>query len=77
MQAVEVFAKERARIKLILMDCEMPVLDGFEATKKIREAGGKMAIFGFSGYSGDNNLRKCKLAGMNGLLPKPVDYQAL
>lgn len=61
------------------MDCEMPILDGFEATKKIRDYeslnmlnSSKVIITGLSGNAGDQHTRKCKLAGMNEAVTKPI-----
>ena len=49
------------------MDCEMPVLNGYEASLKIREdendrgvETNKVIIVGLSGNQGDGHLRKCK-----------------
>ena len=71
--AVDIMSRESNRVKLILMDCEMPIMDGYEASKKIRESGCTVMIMGVSGNSGDQYVRKCKLSGMNGLLSKPIN----
>jgi CheY-like chemotaxis protein len=70
-EALEVFKRLSStgkRVKLILMDCEMPIMDGYEASKKIREFEGASqksgneatTIVGLSGNSGDVFIRKCK-----------------
>lgn len=59
------------------MDCEMPVMDGYEASRIIRESGSIIPILGFSGNSGEQFVRKCKLSGMSSLVGKPVDFEAL
>ena len=48
------------------MDCEMPFLNGYDASKKIRDLEnsesneGKVMIVGLSGNSGENHMRRCK-----------------
>ncbi len=64
------------------MDCEMPVLDGYQASTKIREyehQNNKYAttIIGLSGNSGDAFNRRCRQAGMNDNITKPVGLEAL
>ena len=60
----------------VLMDLEMPVMDGFEATRRIRGAGQSMPIFAYTGH--DDSLRtQADDAGMNGWLPKPIKPDAL
>lgn len=84
-QAYERFLLEQvkdARVKLILMDCEMPVLDGYEAAKKIRDAETAqnyeaILIIGLSGNQGEQHTRKCKLAGMNDAITKPIVFDQL
>ncbi|MBV1877344.1 MAG: response regulator [Pseudomonadales bacterium] len=63
---------------LILMDCEMPELDGWEATRKIRqtnycrENGQPILIYALSAHAMEHFIDKAKDSGMDGFLPKPV-----
>ncbi len=64
------------------MDCEMPVLDGYDATLAIREfekamTCGPTTIMGLSGHDGDAHRRKCKQVGMNDTYTKPVKSETL
>ena len=68
--------------KLILMDCNMPVMDGIEATQKINELIVKreikyIPIIGLSAYSGEAELKSCIDAGMSETLCKPVSSAKL
>jgi len=57
---------------VILMDCHMPVLDGFDATRMIRGAaqGGRRPVI--IAVTGDGNAEECMAAGMDAHLNKPV-----
>lgn len=71
-------AVETQDYNLIIMDCGMPVMDGFEATEKIRkltEARGRPApvIIGLTGFMGAEVRKKCFAAGMDRHLNKPID----
>jgi CheY-like chemotaxis protein len=69
MAAVEA-ARETA-YDVILMDCHMPVLDGFDATKMIRGAvGGRRPVI--IAVTGDGGVEECLAAGMDDYLAKPV-----
>lgn len=62
--------------KFIFMDLVMPVMDGFETSKKIKETlnafAGNTKIIAFSGYDAIVERRKALKAGMEGFLVKPV-----
>ncbi|MEW6617621.1 MAG: response regulator [Patescibacteria group bacterium] len=72
-EALEVVEKEN--FSLILMDIRMPVMDGFEATKKIREMPGykETPIIAVTAYSMKGDREECLEAGATDYLSKPFD----
>ncbi|OWW22126.1 hybrid sensor histidine kinase/response regulator [Noviherbaspirillum denitrificans] len=78
MQAVEMHNWKR--FDLILMDCEMPVLDGLEATQRIRAAEGssrRTPIVALTASTGQGEQERCLAAGMDDFLAKPIRPQLL
>ncbi len=77
-EAVQHFAK--ARYDLVLMDCQMPEMDGFEATRQIREREGEQArtpIVALTANALKSSQESCFAAGMDGFLTKPVKMDRL
>jgi signal transduction histidine kinase/response regulator RpfG family c-di-GMP phosphodiesterase len=62
---------------LILMDLQMPELDGFEATKIIRSHDTKIPVIALSANAVSSEIEKAKLAGVNEHLSKPVKIEKL
>jgi len=66
---------------IILMDCQMPVMDGFDASRKLRllekEISHKHIIIALTGNSLEGDKDKCIDAGMDDFLSKPFSFDQL
>ncbi len=63
---------------LVLMDCEMPVMDGYEATRRLRQSGNlRLPIIALTANAMTEDRDRCLREGMNGFLSKPVDLRKL
>ena len=78
-EAVELHEKEG--FDLILMDVQMPVMDGIEAARRIRETGPEarraVPIIALTAYAMVGDRERFLAAGMNGHIAKPVEFEAL
>jgi len=75
-----VAACARQEFGLVLMDLQMPHMDGLQATREIRKqerAGHHVPILALTAKSASNELARCTAAGMNGSLTKPLDIPRL
>lgn len=73
-------AASNAHYDAILMDMQMPVMDGLKATRKIREQGGLLAsipIIALTANSFPEDRSACLKAGMNAFIAKPIEPQLL
>ena len=81
-EALDLFtSSEEGFYALILMDIQMPVMDGYEATRRIRESGRADAesvpVYAMTANTFAEDIAKAHAAGMNGHIAKPIDIRKL
>jgi CheY-like chemotaxis protein/HPt (histidine-containing phosphotransfer) domain-containing protein len=76
--AVSMLAEGAAQYDAVLMDLQMPVMDGFEATRAIRALGlDRLPVIAMTANALDEDRRRALAAGMNDYLAKPIDVDEL
>ena len=76
-EAVDIIAEYKGDIDLVLMDINMPVMDGYEAMRIIKAKHPDLPIIAQTAYTMNNDRRKCLKAGFNDYIAKPINKVAL
>jgi len=76
-EAVDIIAEYKGDIDLVLMDINMPVMDGYEALRIIKAKHPDLPIIAQTAYTMNNDRRKCLKAGFNDYIAKPINKVAL
>jgi len=78
-EALAIVTDHGENLDAILMDIQMSVMDGYEATRQIRRrfTAEQLPIFAMTAHVFDEERERCREAGMNDHLPKPLDVKAL
>lgn len=74
-QVLDAIANER--FDAVLMDCRMPVMDGYQAATRLRAAGCKLPIIALTANVSEEQRQKCLAAGMDDFLSKPMESDRL
>jgi signal transduction histidine kinase/ActR/RegA family two-component response regulator len=72
-EVVNEFLKDQSKYELILMDCQMPILDGFDATRKIRQVNPTIPILALTASATQDDRNACLQCGMTDVILKPFD----
>jgi CheY-like chemotaxis protein len=75
--AEAVMMAEQFPYDLIFMDVQMPIYDGLEATRRIREKGSHIRIVAMTANAMEGDRERCLAAGMDDYVSKPITVQAL
>ena len=75
-KAVDI-CEENTNIELVLMDIKMPIMDGYEATKRIKKLRPHLPIVAQTAYSTEEDIKKAIDAGCDDFISKPVDRSLL
>lgn len=76
-EAVDIITRYHGQVDLVLMDLNMPVMDGYEAMRIIKSKHPEIPIIAQTAYTLNNDRHKCLQAGFNDYISKPINRVAL
>ena len=75
--AAAIDAVASSRPDIVFMDCIMPGIDGYAATRAIRASGQRVPIIAVTASAIDGDRERCVAAGMNDYLTKPITSEGI
>ena len=75
-EAIDIVASGR-RIDLVLMDIKMPIKDGYQATREIKEINVSLPVIAQTAYCSNEEMHRCHEAGCDDYITKPIDFDEL
>lgn len=75
-EAVQLF-KNNSDFDMVLMDLKMPIMDGYEATKRIKELNSEIPVLALTAYSTNEQKDNAKLVGCDDFISKPINSERL
>ncbi|MBW1295892.1 response regulator [Aquimarina litoralis] len=75
-EAVEI-CEQNDKIDLVLMDIKMPIMDGYDATKQIKQIRPELPVVAQTAYSTEEDIERALAAGCDDFVAKPVDRKIL
>jgi CheY-like chemotaxis protein/anti-sigma regulatory factor (Ser/Thr protein kinase) len=76
LEAVEL-CRKHPNLDMLLMDIEMPKMDGYTAARNIRKENRLLKIIAQSAHAGSKDIHKAKELGFNDFIPKPIEEEKL
>lgn len=76
-QEAVALCKDHPSIALVLMDIQMPVMDGYQATREIRQFNPDLPVIALTAYAFEKDKQRCKEAGCDDFISKPIQRKEL
>ena len=74
---IECLERLNSQVQVILMDIQMPRMDGLECTRRIRQLGYSIPIIACTAYAFEEDMVQFQIAGCNGYIMKPISFKIL
>ncbi len=75
-KAIDIIASGR-KVDLVLMDIKLPIKDGYQVTREIKEINPSIPVIAQTAYSSPEEIFRCIKAGCDDYISKPIDFAEL